>query len=115
MAAQTDMISLTILRQREALYQIHKQFGISRTDLEILAFTMEKVFFTLYDLQKFYSHTNVQQMRKSLKKLASGKFIQQLSMGIKNKPTNYGLLKLGKQAIKQYTEIILNGIEPPYK
>ncbi|GEM_PF-6853753 len=109
MITEIDIVSLNILKQREALYQLNKHFDLSRTDLEVLTFSQRQMFFTLYDLQRFYSHTNVQQIRRSLKRLTEIKALQVISRGIKNKPTNYVVSRTGKQVFKNYAALILGG------
>lgn len=108
MPIDSDIILLTILRQREALYQIHNQFSITRTDLEILVYAKEKMFFTLYDLQEYYKHTNVQQISRSLKNLSASNFIKIFSKTQEKKKVYYTISSKGKQVYDQYAAIILN-------
>ncbi len=81
MATEIEILQMVTLKQGEALYQLSQELGLTRLDLEILAFSEKRMFFTLYDLQRFYSHTNVPQIRRSLQKLSAEKFIQVFSKG----------------------------------
>jgi len=108
MLNNSDIVQRTILRQREALYQIHNEFGIARTDLEVLGYAKEKMFFTSYDLQEYYIHTNIQQIRRSLRNLTASNFIKVFSKTQEKKRVYYVISSKGKQAYYQYEAIILN-------
>jgi hypothetical protein len=111
METQSYILRLSILRQRDTLHQLHNQFGLTRIDIEILVFSTEKPFFTLYDLQQFYCHTNVQQLRRSLAKLVAFNFTQIMVKGQKNKPTVYAVMQQGRQVIRQYYTLILDNAD----
>ena len=108
MLNNSEIILLTVLRQREALYQTHNEFDITRTDLEVLGFAKKKRFFTLYDLQEFYKHTNIQQIRRSLKDLTGKNFVQIFSRNPNTKKINYTISNKGKHVYNQYAAIILD-------
>ena len=108
MESAGHIISLAILKHREALYQIKNQSDISRTDLEVLAFAAEKVFFTYYDVEKFFNHTNCQQLRRSIRNLVSMKYVRMVSK--RNSVINYAILTSGKRVLADYATHILTNI-----
>jgi len=107
MDSPKDLVSLTILNQREALYQLHNQFNVSRSQLEILAFANVKMFFTLYEVYKYYPHTNIQHIRRGLNDLTQNGFMRKISNGVKSKPANFTISPSGKLVLKKYAAIII--------
>jgi len=108
MRTNDDLISLFILRQREAMYQLRRQNKISRMDMEVLAFSLIKKFITVFDAKEYYSHTNTQQIQRSLNSLTKENFLYKLSNGVKGKPSNYAITPCGKKILKNYSAIVLS-------
>jgi hypothetical protein len=102
-----DVINKFIINQREAIYILNKEAGIFRIELEVLAFAGTSHTFSLYDLQKYYRHTNVQQLRRALYKLNGGSFIDIFKKGVKNQPTIFLITKKGKSILSRYSDLLV--------
>lgn len=102
---ENQFILESLIYQRDVLFSIRKKYGFSRIDLEKLAFSTVQTFFTLYDLQTHYSHCNVQQIIRSIKRLANNGYIKLLVKGARNKPAHYSISIAGKLALRDYEDI----------
>lgn len=107
---EKELLFKTVLKQRAALYQLHQEHGVTRTDLEVLSFSLVKRFFTFHDLQTFYPHTNVQVIKRSLRKLNMTNHLEILRKGLGNRPTFYCLSIQGKRALERYSVLILGSV-----
>ena len=92
----------TLLHLRDAIFKTREKHGILRIDLEVLAFSKVKVFFTLYDLQSYYTHTNIQQIIRSLQRLKMKGYLTLMQKGCRNKPAYYSIANTGKLALIDY-------------
>lgn len=101
---KTILISLT--KQRKALTWIRKRILISGTDIEVLAYAKTKKLFSVYELRKFYSEINIQQLRSATTRLEENGFLELASKGVKNKPTIFWLSSKGEQLIDFYVKLI---------
>ncbi len=106
-ADQKEVIINTLLHQRNTLYALHKETGITRVDMEMLAFFKVKRFVNFHDLQVFYPHTNVQVIKRALKKLNDTNHLETLRKGVGNQPTYYLISKKGKDVLERFC-VMLN-------
>jgi hypothetical protein len=102
LATESAVVLKTILKQREVLYQYHKSYGIGRIELELIAVSVKQPLFSLYDLQKHYPHTNIQQLRRCIKKLRELKYVETFKLGYRNSPTLYIFSKSAKGLLNDY-------------
>ena len=103
---QTESIANFILKQRNALYQLHKETGGTRVDLEMLAYFKLKRFVNFNDLKLFYPHTNVQVIKRSLRKLQRLSCLEILRNGSGNQPTYYSISRSGRSVFQRFTNLI---------
>ena len=101
-----DQIVRSLTRQRRALTWIRKRILVSATEIEVLAYGKTKKLFSVYELKKFYSEINIQQLRSAALRLEEYGFLELATRGVKNKPTIYWLSKKGEELIDFYVKMI---------
>jgi DNA-binding HxlR family transcriptional regulator len=92
--------------QRKALAWIRKRILLSGTEIEVLAYGKTKEVFSVYELKKFYSEINIQQLRSSVGRLEENGFLELAIRGVKKKPSIYWLSAKGKELINYYLRMI---------
>lgn len=84
------------------------QSGLNRFDVELLFFANNHCLFNLYEIHKQFSYMNIQQARRTIKKLTDLKGLEILNRGIKNKPSIYCITDKGKDLIQIFTQLWLD-------
>lgn len=98
----SELTISTLTQEREVLFQLKRDLGILKRDLEVLAFAYTKMFFSLYDLKHQYKHTNIQQLSRSLLKLSKGHYLTVFKSGSKNSPAQYVIAPDGEKLLNRY-------------
>lgn len=107
MEDKLDKIILdSLTQQRAALTQLRKDFFISKTDIEVLAYSERVGLYNISQLNQFYRHTNIQQLRRSVKRLETNGQIQLVKPGVKNNPAYYIIAPKGTYLITRYIQLI---------
>ena len=103
---QAEIILNTILNQRNALYLLHTETEVTRVDLEMLSYFIMKRFVNFRDLQSFYPHTNVQVIKRSLRKLNKLNYLETLRNSAGNRPAYFCITGSGKNILKRFCALI---------
>lgn len=101
-----NIILDSLTQQRAAISRLRKETAISKTDIEVLAYSERVGLYNLPQLHQFYSHTNIQQLRRSVKRLETNGQIQLVNPGVKNKPAYYLISPQGTILIRRYILMI---------
>lgn len=101
------LVLMSITKQRDAFIALCNSYRFSRTDIEVLAFAKQNQFFNQYEVCKFYKHTNIQQLRRSIKRLVASGFLGLIRVGVKNKPSIFMITKKGTSTLCKYCELVL--------
>jgi hypothetical protein len=99
------LLRVIINNQRNIYKDFRMQSGLNRFDVELLFFADEKAIFKLYEIQKQFSCMNIQQIRRTTKKLTDLKGLEILHRGIKNKPSIYCITDKGKGFIQVFNQL----------
>jgi DNA-binding PadR family transcriptional regulator len=94
-----------ILYSKRAYYSYNKEYGLNKSDLEVMAYATRHKIFNTYEAWTFFNQMNVQQLRRTIQKLVNLMILEIIRPGSKSKPALYILTEKGEEQILRYIEM----------
>ncbi len=99
---ENSALAFILLNSRRVNYAFRAQHGLNKGDLELITYALRYGIFNAYQAANFFKHMNVQQLRRTIKKLVEASLLEIIRVGTKYKPELYVLTEKGEDVLMKY-------------